>query len=324
MAVQNARPSPFNQLSSDADWESFCTAAGIASGVNGNPLDATALTPSLDSSGRNAVMSSGTAIIKGKIWSCDSSVSTPIPAASAQDRIDRLVLRLSRTAGDATSFLQPVVITGTPSGSPVEPALTQSTSGNWDLPICHWTSRSTGALVSLIDERWFTGRTVRVATSSTRPTVTEPTLLFETDTGNLKLWNGSAWTTLVSAPDSWTETGALTSGWSKSGGSGYLKYKKTSDNSVALTAFQLTPGTVADGTTLLAAGGLPSAYQPVHSHRIPVFASTQALSNDPGATSNNNETPAFVILTDGSIQCYGISSVCARVDLSWGEFPLDV
>jgi hypothetical protein len=154
MATFDARPSQFTQLTSTSDWEyllsSFMPQGGAVDASIGN-----AMNPSLDTPGRNAVIADGVAVIKGQLWRCDAAVSTPIPAASAQNRIDRLVLRLTRGATTSATVVQPVVITGTPSGSPVEPPIVRTTTGIWDLPISSWTSTSAGAITSLVDERDF-------------------------------------------------------------------------------------------------------------------------------------------------------------------------
>jgi hypothetical protein len=151
MVTYDARPSAFTQLTSTGDWEYL---QSILSGVNA--IDASvgsAMVPSLDTGGRNAVLADGTIALKGMLWRCDAPVSTPIPAASAQNRIDRLVVQLNRSAGSSPTVIQPVVVTGTPSGTPVIPALVQTTSGIWQYPVSHWTSTSAGALTGLIDDR---------------------------------------------------------------------------------------------------------------------------------------------------------------------------
>jgi|SRR5215472_158183 len=153
MTTFDARPSAFTQLSSTSDWEALFSAAGVQDGIDGS--QASAMTPSLDTGGRNAVIQAGNALIRGQLWRCDAAVSTSIPAASAQNRIDRLVLRLNRVASTSPTVVQPVVITGTPSGSPSEPPLTQTPTGIYDIPISSWTSTSAGALTSLVDERQF-------------------------------------------------------------------------------------------------------------------------------------------------------------------------
>lgn len=153
MVIYDARPSAFNQLASTSEWEYLWSAAG---GLNGVDLSiGSAMTPSLDTGGRNAVIADGNAVLKGQLWRCDAPVSTPIPAASAQNRLDRLVLRLTRGATTSPTVVQPVVITGTPSGSPVLPSIVRTTTGIWDLPICNWLSTSAGGLTTLVDERQF-------------------------------------------------------------------------------------------------------------------------------------------------------------------------
>jgi hypothetical protein len=154
MATYDARPSAFTQLSTTADWEALLSMIGPPAAIDASVGNA--MTPSLDAGGRNAVIDTGNILIKGQLWRCDSSVSTAIPAASAQNRIDRLVLRLTRGASTSATVIQPAVITGTPGSSPVIPALTQTPTGIWEYPVCHWTSTSAGALTGLIDDRRLT------------------------------------------------------------------------------------------------------------------------------------------------------------------------
>lgn len=151
MVTYDARPSSFTQLTTITEWEYLHSSIGGSSAIDASI--GSAMAPSLDTSGRNAVMADGVVAIKGQLWRCDAPVSTPIPAASAQNRIDRLVIRLTRGATTAPTIVQPVVITGTPSGSPVEPPLVQTPTGIWDIPVSSWTSTSAGGLTSLVDER---------------------------------------------------------------------------------------------------------------------------------------------------------------------------
>lgn len=154
MAIYDARPSAFTQLTTTGEWEYFCSVIGDLNGIDGSI--GSAMIPSLDTGGRNAVIADGVAALKGQLWRCDATVSTPIPAASAQNRIDRLVLRLTRGASSSSTVVAPTIITGTPSGSPVLPPIVQTPTGIWDLPVCHWTSTSAGALTTLIDDRRLT------------------------------------------------------------------------------------------------------------------------------------------------------------------------
>jgi hypothetical protein len=170
MVVYDARPSAFTQLTTTGEWENFFSAVGIVSGIDFTT--GSAMAPSLDTPGRNAVIADGNALIKGQLWRCDAPASTPIPAASAQNRIDRLVLRLTRGATTSPTVVQPVVITGTPSGSPVEPPLVQTPTGIWDLPISSWISTSAGGLTTLNDERQFSGNNPLVAYNTADQPVT--------------------------------------------------------------------------------------------------------------------------------------------------------
>jgi hypothetical protein len=149
VVVFDARPSAFTQLSTVADWEALWSASGGVSSVDGPA----ACTTTFDVPGRNIVMAAGNAVVKGQLWRADAPVSTAIPAASAQDRIDRLVLRFNRGATSAPGVVVPTVIAGTPSGSPTLPPLVRTPTGLWDFPICFWTSQSTGGLANLIDNR---------------------------------------------------------------------------------------------------------------------------------------------------------------------------
>src|SRR5262249_33352318 len=150
MVTYDSRPSPFTQMTTMAEWEYLFSGAGCLTAIDASV--GSAMVPSLDTGGRNIVIADGVIVMKGQLWRCDAPVSTSIAAASAQNRIDRLVIRLNRGASSAPTVVQPVVITGTPSGSPVTPPITQTPTGIWDYPVCHWTSTSAGALTTLVDD----------------------------------------------------------------------------------------------------------------------------------------------------------------------------
>lgn len=151
MATFDARPSAFTQLTTTGDWEALLSSLGCLDGIDAS--SGSALAPSLDVPGRNIVIADGRVVIKGMLWNCDAPVSTAIPAASAQNRLDRLVLRLTRGATSSPNVILPTIITGTPSGSPVLPPITQTPTGIFDIPVCNWLSTSAGAVQSLVDER---------------------------------------------------------------------------------------------------------------------------------------------------------------------------
>jgi hypothetical protein len=190
--MPDARPSGFTQLTTTTDWEMFMSAAGIYDGADGTA----SFTPGLDTTNRTANLGAGSCLIKGQLWNATATVKTAIPAASAQDRLDRLVVRLNRTASTSATVISPVVITGAPSGSPVLPPLQQTPTGLWDIPVSHWTSHASGTIDTLVDERQYCGRSVVSMTSAYHPSPANPRIGLETDTGNVLVWNGSAWPSL--------------------------------------------------------------------------------------------------------------------------------
>jgi len=194
MALDNAFPSSAIQLTTMAQWEVFFAGLGGASGVI--PAVGSSFTGSLNAGTRSAVLASGAALIRGFYVSAETATSTAISAASTQNRIDRLVLRLDRSAGGAAS------------SSPQLPALTRSLTGTWDLPICHWTSGSTGALTGLTDDRYLLGALPLAFMSTSRPLATIPGIGIETDTGRILVADGTNWD-LVSEDTGWVNVPLL-------------------------------------------------------------------------------------------------------------------
>lgn len=316
MTVTNARPSPFLQLTAQGDWET-ATAGGFGAGDGVIAAISGALAPSLDGAGRNAVMAAGACMVKGSLWSCDASVNTAIPAASGQDRIDRLTMRLTRTAGNATAFLQPNIITGTPGGSPVIPSLTQTTTGIWDLPIAHWTSKSTGALINLVDERFDIGTTMESGVAANMPLWhVRPRLYFQTDTGNLMIWNGSAWVPAIAQPGAWANMPSPVNGWGIAG-SGFAKYRLTVNGDLQVAFKNLTVGSASDGTAVWNAGALPSGFQ------VPTFHRVVCWSDAIKTVSGNQESSGLEFVSDGSVNCQGFALAATRADV-YAHIPLTV
>lgn len=195
MTTYDARPSAYTQLTTTTEWEAFMSSAGIQDGIDS--ANGGSFVPSLDTGGRNAVVSAGQALIKGQLWRADAPVSTSIPAAGAQNRLDRLVLRLNRGATTSPTVVAPTVITGTPSGTPALPPIVQTPTGLYDIPISYWTSGSTGALTALVDQRQYAGRASILMTRAARPVPSAPCIGIETDTGYAYVWNGTNWSYLL-------------------------------------------------------------------------------------------------------------------------------
>jgi len=208
MAFNDARPSGFTALASTADWESLWSAAGAHDGIFNYTNNA--FKPTLP--GGNVIqIEAGVCMIKGQLWSSDTAYQLPIPAPSAQNRYDVIVLRFDRNSVDSAHVVQPILIQGTPAASPTPPPIQQTATGFWDVPVAQWRVQSSGIIDSLLDRRQFSGFTVMNILSTARPIPPYRCIALEVDTGNLMQWNGSAWV-IAYAPQPklshWTFTGA--------------------------------------------------------------------------------------------------------------------
>ena len=157
MTQYPARPSTFTQLTTTDDWERFVSCAGTWDGVDGTG----SLSPGLDNVNRGVVIQPGTCMIKGQLWRCDAAVTIPYLATPSQDRIDMLVMRLTRQASTAATVVTPTLLQGPTATPAVPPALTQqATPGIWDIPVCQLTMHANGNVDTLIDVRQLVGRAV--------------------------------------------------------------------------------------------------------------------------------------------------------------------
>ena len=167
-------------------------------GVAGDPTT-NLLRVTGDSSGMNVKLAAGFAIVRGHIYQNTAQLTLTITAASAQPRIDLVVLELDPT-GNA---ILAKVLDGTPSTTPTPPTLTQTNDAIYQLAIA---SVAVGANVTTIsagnvtDTRPFTGAQWGVWTTATRPTATRVGLAgYNTTTGQPEFWNGTAWTVFTPA-----------------------------------------------------------------------------------------------------------------------------
>lgn len=193
MAFDPAMPTPDgNQVSTMTSWEAYWVGGlGGASGVMAGKLGE--LAPSINSGSRQVSIATGAAFVRGfYIANPSSTYTASVPAKSAADRMDRLVLRLDRTASTAANWLKPVIVQGT-SGSLTPPALQSSETGSWDLPLCRWTTKADGTLAGLVDERQLSGGQFLVFRSGARPPASPPRQGYELDTGKPMYADGSQW-----------------------------------------------------------------------------------------------------------------------------------
>ncbi|MFJ2567870.1 hypothetical protein ACIO02_33890 [Streptomyces sp. NPDC087568] len=209
--AQDSWPSPShnNRAISDTEYEKIA-AKFSGDGVYGSPAD-------------DPVVSAGTGLqvniranveasVRGHAWtSGTSTVVLPIaPNSSGQTRTDRIVLRLDR----ATWTVRAVPKQGTPGGS--APALTQQTgdTGVYEVLLAGVTVPSGANSVTVTRGELYVGGRIRPCTSAHRnpnPVVGE--MCFETDTGLVRVWNGTAWQ-LVSGDSGEVKVTSALSGWS--------------------------------------------------------------------------------------------------------------
>lgn len=193
MAFDAPMPTPDgNTVNTMPLWEAYWVGGlGGAAGVMAGKLGE--LAPSINSGARTVSAATGAAFVRGfYIANPTSTYTANVPAASVADRVDRLVLRLDRTASVAANWLKPVIIQGT-SGSTTPPAIQSTDAGSWDLPIARWTTKADGTLANLVDERYKSGGQFLVFNSTARPPASPPRQAYELDTGKPLYSDGSQW-----------------------------------------------------------------------------------------------------------------------------------
>lgn len=294
-----------SQLETQTDWEAFFTAVQLDGVVSG-------LAPAINSGARTASLGAGAAYLRGSLKPVSSTTATAVPAASAQDRVDRLVLRLDRDAATTATYIVPTVLTGT-TGTVTPPALTRGTTGAWDLPVSRWTSKSDGTLTGLVDERygpyWFTSAARAANLVPTAPA----RVALELDTGQIYRSDGTTWT-LVTQDTGWIELGLNgpdASAWAVENA---LQYRLL--NGVVYLRFSLTRTrfklglTDADGSTPYR---LPAGFRPASSSP-PVL----------GFGNHSRSNLQLFIYSNGDIRVYPLDEdlPLGRRMYAQAEFPI--
>jgi hypothetical protein len=167
-------------------------------GVAGDPAT-NLLRVTGDSTGMNVKLAEGFAIVRGHIYQNTAQITLSITAASAQPRIDLVVLELDPTS----NAILAKVIDGTPATSPTAPTLTQTNDAIYQLAIASVLVGSNVTTISagnVTDARPFIGAQWGVWTTATRPTSTRVGLAgYNTTTGQPEFWSGTAWTVFTPA-----------------------------------------------------------------------------------------------------------------------------
>lgn len=288
-------------VSTIGDWEDLFW-PGMVSGVI--PGDGNEMAPSLDTSGRNVIIATGHAILRAFCKPISAPTAVPIPAASSQDRIDRLVLRLDRSQTVADNFVVPTVITGTPAANPQIPAFTRTPTGIWDLPIAYWTSAASGTRTGLVPELEFVANVI-CGYSTTHHTPERPGLRIDRDTGTLWMsTNGTSWDTKVYAPeDAWRNFNPLTTGFEVNPNGGQAKYRLTRDNEVQLSAWLQIAAKAGPGLSFqqITQNPLDAGYRPASSKYFALSGTAAALWQ-----SNYPAIPTGQLAPNGHIYLYGL------------------
>jgi hypothetical protein len=240
----------------------FMSAAGIYDGIDGTG----SFTPGLDTTNRTANLGAGSCLIKGQLWNATATVKTPIPAASAADRFDRLVVRLSRAASTSATVVSPAVITGASGGG--MPPLQQTPTGLWDIPVSYWTSHANGTIDTMVDQRQYCGRSVVSMTSGYHPSPTNPRIGLETDTQNILTWDGSNWNPIAAgnllAYSSTAPLGDIGAAWTDQ----------------ASISFTLTASTTVMVSSYISGTQVTTGPATVHVHRITVDGVNWEIGRD--------------------------------------------
>jgi hypothetical protein len=101
---------------------------------------------------------------------------------------------------------------------------------------------------------------------------------------------------IVSTATDWIDFGAMANSWSKA--SNPCHYRRLIGGAVYIEMQNITPGTTANGTTIISsANGLPAGFRPGHALWIPVRQDNVAT-----------QTAAVCINTDGHLECWGVGS----------------
>lgn len=296
MALDNAYPSSATQLSTMTQWEAFFV-AGFGGSTGVVPGVGAQFSASLNTTGRTIDLAAGAAMIRGFYVNGSSTVSTSIPNADTQNRIDRLVLRLDRSSGTAGGWITPVVVTGTPAATPQLPALLVSPTGYWDLPVCHWTSASNGSLSGLVDDRYYLGSPTMRFNSGSRPPAA-PGLGIESDTGRIMQADGTAWSVFFS--DSGWKTWPYPSGWKTAGSNpGYKLVTLGTDSYLKFAGhLQKTSGASFSLSSGVVIGTLPTGFRPSVTRYMPL------------ATQYTTDASARIgVDTDGTVTVQGPQSI---------------
>jgi hypothetical protein len=269
------------------------TASGLGSGIIGHP-DTTSQVAFADGTGTRAVFlrAERRVITRGFVWySGASAITMNLSANAGATRIDRIVLRLDRSAETITE----TIITGTP-GSGTPPTLVNAAgpgTGVWDFPLARVTvvnGATTIAAEDVVPEAWYVGGNPIVVDISTRlpsagtshmpPAGTmcyvtsEERILVSTGTDYQEIHADTGW---LSIP--------MQAGWGVDAFS-VAQYRKKNGVVYVTPGFKRTGASLPAGTAS-AIALLPTGFWPAHAMRMGGVINQAGYDNAIGAIATN-------------------------------------
>ncbi len=150
-------------------------------------------------SGMGIVAATGAAVVRG-VFGYTTGTEGPVSVSNGHatlTRIDMAVLRLDR----ANNVMTLAVVQGTASSTPTDPALTQTDTGLYELPLARLTiPAGAGTMLSgyITDLRPFIGTTTQVWSSASRPSAPRKGKLgYNVTTARWEWYDGSAWQAMI-------------------------------------------------------------------------------------------------------------------------------
>ncbi|MFE7347530.1 hypothetical protein [Streptomyces fimicarius] len=238
----------------DAEYERIA-ALFSGDGVYGSPTDPQVVTagPGLAVSVRAGMYAS----LRGHAWSSGTTAETLTitPNTSGKTRTDRVVLRLART----NWTVRAVVKQGTAGAS--APSLTRDAgdTGVWEILLADVTVPTGAATVSVTRGELYVGSRIRPALSSRlNPNPVRGELSYETDSGRIRVWDGSAWRSLYDRADPVTANASVSS-WSI--GTESVIEARSGNVHLRVGSCTRTGGTLSRSTTSRLPMLVPAAYR---------------------------------------------------------------
>lgn len=151
MTVTN-KPISGSAIATIAEWREFARLLA-PDGVDGDH-GSSALQVSVNVNGTSVDVANGKATVQGTRVEVTAGPENRTTNANGggSGRPDRLVLQRASATGAVT-----IVVKEGTAGAAAPPALTQSDTGTWEVPLARWVRAAGGGITNLVDERQFIG-----------------------------------------------------------------------------------------------------------------------------------------------------------------------